>query len=106
MSDPRIKSAVARLGLTVRESEIVACIACGKDTRETAKTVGRSSHTVRTHVQKVFRKLSVNSRVELMSLVLLNVLEGVDSVGRPGAGTPAVESEAAVDAEPYAVPSR
>ena len=105
MPDPRIKSAVARLELSVRESEIVACIACGKDTREMAKTVGISNHTVRTHLRNIFNKLSINSRVGLMSLVLLNVLKGVDSVGRPGAGTPSVESEVAVDAQPHAVPS-
>ena len=106
MRDSRIKDAVGRLGLSVRESEIVECLSCGMDTREMAKVVGRSTHTVRTHLRKIFMKLSINSRAELMARVLINVLEDVDSVGPSEAGTPAVESEAAVGAEPHAVPSR
>ena len=105
MTDPRIKSAVARLGLSVRESQIVVCLAEGKTTRQVVKSMGISNNTVRTHVGKMFTKLEINSRVQLVSLVLSNVLEGVDSVGPSGTGTPAVESEAGVDAQPHAVPS-
>ncbi len=105
MTDPRIKSAVARLGLSVRESQIVVCLAEGKTTRQVVKSMGISNNTVRTHVGKVFTKLEINSRVELVSLVLLNVLEGVDSVGPPGTGSPAVESKVTLDAQPHAVPS-
>ena len=106
MTDPRIKDAVARLGLSVRQSQIAVYIAEGRTTRQVAELMGIGINSVGSHLGDVFNKLEINSRVELMSLVLLNVLERVDSVGPPGAGTASVESEVAGDAQPHAVPSR
>ena len=79
MTDPRIESAVARLGLSVRESQIVVCLAEGKTARQVADYMGISNNTVRTHVGKMFMKLEINSRVELMSLVLKLVVADCDS---------------------------
>ena len=91
MPDPRIKSAVARLGLTGRERRVVECLADGQTTRQVAKTMGIGDSTVRTHIRKIFIRLDVNTRVELMSLVLSNVLEDVDSVGPPETDAAVVE---------------
>ena len=78
MTDPRIKAAVARLGLSPRESQIVAGLAAGKATERVAAELSIHQNTVRTHLRKIFTKLEVNSRVELLSQVLANVLEDCD----------------------------
>ncbi len=79
MADPRIKSAVARLGLSPRESQIVAGLASGRSTKRVAAELSIHQNTVRTHLRKIFTKLEVNSRVELLSQVLANVLENSEA---------------------------
>jgi DNA-binding CsgD family transcriptional regulator len=51
--------------LTAREEQIVRLIAAGKTRKETARELGISPHTVRTHLQRVYSRLGVRSNVEL-----------------------------------------
>ncbi len=76
---PKVRVAVAKLGLTQRESQIVEKFAVGKSTQTLAEELCISVATVRTHLRKIFAKLEIGSRVELLSLVLSRVLEDTDS---------------------------
>ncbi len=75
---PRIKQAVAKLGLTQRESQIVVEFAIGKSTQALASELYISAATVRTHLRKIFTKLDIGSRVELLSMVISKILEDID----------------------------
>ena len=103
---PRISAAVARMRLSTRASEIVVCIAMGDTTQQVAERLGIEVAMVRKGLQEIFRKTGINSPVELVSVVLANVIADVDPDGPLGRGTLAVESKAAVDAEPHVVHSR
>lgn len=50
--------------LSARETEILRLVAKGLTFDEIAKVLNISTNTVNTHVRKVYRKLSVNSRAE------------------------------------------
>lgn len=50
--------------LTEREVEVLACMAKGYTYNEAADILGMSSHTVTSHIKKIYRKLEVNSRGE------------------------------------------
>ena len=105
MAYPRVSEAVARMGLNTELSEVVVGIAEGETLEQVAERLGIEVGMVRTNLEGIFRKTGINSPVELVSVVLANVIAGIDSVGPPGTGTAAVESEVAVDAQSHAVPS-
>lgn len=75
---PRIRTAVAKLGLTPRESQIVQKFAVGMSTQALATELYISAATVRTHLRKIFTKLNIGSRVELLSMVISKILEEID----------------------------
>jgi DNA-binding CsgD family transcriptional regulator len=50
--------------LTEREREILACAAAGRGNKEIANQLCVSVDTVKTHLHHIYRKLSVNGRVE------------------------------------------
>ena len=54
--------------LSARERAIVSLLTRGASTEEMATELGVSTHTVRTHVQSVLRKLGVNSRAKAATL--------------------------------------
>ncbi len=78
LAHPKVRAAVAKLGLTQRESQIVEKFAAGKSTQALAEELYISAATVRTHLRKIFTKLDICSRVELLSLVLTKVLEATE----------------------------
>jgi DNA-binding NarL/FixJ family response regulator len=59
----RGKQAGTADGLTNREREVLALAAAGKTNREIAVALVISEHTVRRHLQNIFAKLDVSSRV-------------------------------------------
>jgi DNA-binding CsgD family transcriptional regulator len=56
--------------LSKREMEVVSCVAQGQTNREIAKSLGLSEHTVKNYLFRVYDKLGVSSRVELLFMTL------------------------------------
>lgn len=56
--------------LTLRENEILQLLATGKMNKEVADSLQISSGTVRKHIQHIYEKLQVNTRVEAVNLYL------------------------------------
>lgn len=52
--------------LTPRETDVMQAVARGKTNREIAEELKMSEHTVKQHLKRVFGKLEVSSRVELV----------------------------------------
>ena len=99
MACPRIRAAVACLRLSAEASEIVAGIAMGETLQQVAERLGVERAIVLRSLQQIFRKTGIKSPAELVSVVLANVISGVDSFGPPGTGDLAIDSKAAVGAE-------
>jgi DNA-binding CsgD family transcriptional regulator len=59
----------ASWGLSGREWEVAALIAGGASARDAAASLGISVHTVRRHTERVFAKLGVKSRMQLVVLI-------------------------------------
>jgi DNA-binding CsgD family transcriptional regulator len=64
-------------GLTVRELEVLAHVAEGRTNAEIAAALVVSPHTVRRHLQNVYRKLGVHSRTAATAHVLQHGLVGM-----------------------------
>jgi DNA-binding CsgD family transcriptional regulator len=60
----RNSAAIATLGLTPRECEILGLLASGQSNKELARTLGVSPNTVKTHLASLFAKLEVDRRVK------------------------------------------
>lgn len=56
--------------LTDREREVLALLASGADRQTIATDLFISTHTVRTHVQRILTKLNVHSQLEAVSVAL------------------------------------
>lgn len=54
-----------RYRLTMRELQVVRALATGQSLREVAEAMRLSTHTVRHHTERIYRKLEVHSRAEL-----------------------------------------
>lgn len=52
--------------LSSREEEVVRCVALGMRNSEVARQLSISEETVKTHLNRIFRKLGVRDRVELV----------------------------------------
>jgi DNA-binding CsgD family transcriptional regulator len=60
----RNAAAVASLGLTHRECEVLDLLATGRTNDELARTLGVSPNTIKTHLASLFAKLEVDRRVK------------------------------------------
>ena len=58
--------------LSTRELEVVQCVAEGMTNREIAKRLGLTEHTVKNYLFRIFDKLGVSSRVEVVLYALGN----------------------------------
>jgi DNA-binding NarL/FixJ family response regulator len=56
--------------LSKRESEVVSCLAEGLSNREIAERLSLSQHTIKNHLFRIFDKLGVSNRIELLFMTL------------------------------------
>lgn len=56
-------------GLTKREQDIVTLLGQGKTLVKSAEELGIAHETARKHLKNVFKKLQINSQIELMELI-------------------------------------
>ncbi|GAA1653823.1 hypothetical protein MMUR_09360 [Mycolicibacterium murale] len=66
----QVASRRLRLGLTSRETEVLAAVAEGRTNAEIARRDSVSVRTVTTHVEAIFRKLGVSNRVQAARVAL------------------------------------
>lgn len=64
-----VASRLERTPLTRREKEVVALLVSGAGTRQIAERTGLTVATVHTYLKRIYAKLGVHSRVELMARV-------------------------------------
>ena len=57
-------AAIASLGITVREQEVLGLLAAGKSNKEIADKLGISPNTVKTQVASLYQKLEVQRRTQ------------------------------------------
>jgi DNA-binding NarL/FixJ family response regulator len=62
----RVINSSGRQLLTPREEQVVALVAEGLSNRDTARELKLSEHTVKKYVFRIFDKLGISSRVELV----------------------------------------
>jgi len=62
----KVLNAKGRPLLTSREEQVVALVADGQSNREVARELGLSEHTVKKYLLRIFDKLGISSRVELV----------------------------------------
>ncbi|GMT42485.1 MAG: hypothetical protein IEMM0002_0896 [bacterium] len=55
--------------LTPQEQRVVKHIVRGKGDKKIAKKLGISANTIKRHIQSVFRKIGIHSRMELMAVI-------------------------------------
>jgi DNA-binding NarL/FixJ family response regulator len=59
----RQAEALSLLGLTRREAQVLALLSDGKTDAQIALDLGPSERTIQKHVEHIFRKLSVETRI-------------------------------------------
>lgn len=62
----RVVNASGRTLLTPREEQVVALVADGLSNREVAGELGLSEHTIKKYLLRIFDKLGISTRVELV----------------------------------------
>lgn len=67
--EERCRDLAESRGLSARESEVLACIARGRNAQYLEKRLGISISTAKTHIAHVYRKLGVSSQQALLDLV-------------------------------------
>ncbi len=72
---PSEEELVARYSLTRREAQVTLLLASGASNAAAAASLGISPHTVRTHAERIFRKLGIRTRKGLG----LRLLSGTDT---------------------------
>ncbi|HVW77708.1 MAG TPA: LuxR C-terminal-related transcriptional regulator [Alloacidobacterium sp.] len=69
--------------LSRREMEVVSCVAQGLTNREIARQLALSEHTVKNYLFRVYDKLGVSSRVELLFMTLNNTVAAETAPSNP-----------------------
>jgi two-component system nitrate/nitrite response regulator NarL len=62
--EPALKKATSDEALTMREREILECLANGMNNKTIARKLGISDTTVKVHIKNLLRKLNLTSRLE------------------------------------------
>ena len=74
MIPPMVASRLAeftpRVELTPREQEVLQLVADGLRNKEIARVIGRSSETVKVHLQSILQKLGARDRTQAVTFAL------------------------------------
>ena len=70
----RNDAAIASLGLSARECEVLGMLASGKSLKDMAAALGISRNTVKTHVARIYEKLEVQKRIQAIEKARLLAL--------------------------------
>jgi DNA-binding CsgD family transcriptional regulator len=70
----RNDAAIASLGLSARECEVLGLLASGKSLKDMAAALGISPNTVKTHVARIYEKLEVQKRIQAIEKARLLAL--------------------------------
>ena len=81
LSDQQWRSITRSLRLSGREFEIVRSIFSDQTEASIALHLGISEHTVHTHLERLYRKLGVSSRCQLVVRIFAEYLSVVSSSG-------------------------
>lgn len=76
------------MDLSPRQLEIIRCLVDGLDEAAAAERLGISPHTVHTHMNRLYQKVGVKSRCELVVKVLLLVIAAAGASRRPNRKSP------------------
>lgn len=82
LSHDEWRSITELLGLTDRQQQIVRCVFDGFDEPSIAKVLGISCHTVHAHLNRLYKKIHVKSRCELIVRMFLAYLFRFPAIGR------------------------
>ncbi|HEY6184149.1 MAG TPA: LuxR C-terminal-related transcriptional regulator [Terriglobales bacterium] len=91
--------------LSKRELEVVRCLAEGMTNREIATRLGLSQHTIKNYLFRVFDKLGVSSRLELLSLTLTQSTPGAPLIDSSSVDTNPTSLAGCLNAAEQGVPS-
>jgi DNA-binding NarL/FixJ family response regulator len=91
--------------LSKRELEVVRCLAEGMTNREIAARLGLSQHTIKNYLFRVFDKLGVSSRLELLSLTLTQPSSGLPLIENSSVDSSASSLAGCLNAAEQGVPS-
>ena len=96
-SSPGIRAVDARGMnlLSTREREVVRCVAEGMTNNEIGRRLGLSKHTVKNYLLRIFDKLGVSNRVELLFFTLSQPVPLEYPASEPDNGPRVVGSKAA-----------
>ena len=74
LAQPALPSALSWSGglLSARETDVVRCVAEGLTNREIAQRLKLTEHTVKNYLSRIFDKLGVSSRVEVLLYAVRN----------------------------------
>ena len=72
-----------KYGITQREAEITKLLLQGKSNKEIADQLCIAHHTVKNHVYRLYQKLEVNKRYQLVNLFLQQTNSGNDNNPKP-----------------------
>ena len=66
--------------LTIRENEILQYLLKGCSRREIACHLCISEHTVKAHIEKIYKKFNINNRIQLIIYLIKNKLINIDEL--------------------------
>ena len=80
--------------LSVREREVIQYLSAGMTNKEIAEALGLSRHTVKNYLFRIFDKVGVSSRTELLYLTMNNAQSRTESSGGEADKFPALQKAA------------
>ncbi len=83
--------------LSKREAEVVRCVSEGLTNREIADQLGLSENTVKNYLFRIFDKLGVSTRVELIMYAIGNLAQQANRGSPGGDAKPSCSPEAAAE---------